>query len=70
VLCSRAPGSRSGLLTRQFIPEPHAACRKRAADHIIWPGDYLEAAIDAAEGRPRHHRDAFEPWRPVRVFTG
>jgi proteasome lid subunit RPN8/RPN11 len=49
VLCSRAPGSRSRLLTRQFIPVPHAACRKRAADHIIWPGDYLEAAIDAAE---------------------
>src|SRR6185437_3992246 len=49
VLCSRAPGSRSRLLTRQFIPVPHAACHKRAADHIDWPGEYLEAAIDAAE---------------------
>lgn len=49
MLCSRAPGSRSRLLSRQFIPVPYAACRKRTADEIVWPGEYLEAAIDAAE---------------------
>jgi len=49
VLCSRAPGNRHRLLGRQFIPVPHAACVKRTADEIVWPGEYLEAAIDAAE---------------------
>jgi proteasome lid subunit RPN8/RPN11 len=49
VLCSRTPGGRNRLLARQFIPVPHAACRKRTVDQIVWPGEYLEAAIDAAE---------------------
>lgn len=48
-LCSRAPGDRNRLLVKRFIPVPHAACRKRMVDQIIWPGEYLEAAIDAAE---------------------
>lgn len=48
VLCSRAPGDRNRLLAQQFIPVPNAAC-KRTADRIVWPGEYLEAAIDAAE---------------------
>lgn len=50
VLCSRAPGAHNRLLAQQFIPVPHAAC-KRSADRIVWPGEYLEAAIEAAEPR-------------------
>src|ERR1700722_837816 len=49
LLCSHAPGNRDRLLGQQFIPVPHAACVKRTADEIVWPGEYLEAAIDAAE---------------------
>ncbi len=49
MLCSRAPGTRSRLLSHTFIPVPYDACRKRTADAIIWPGEYLEAAVDAAE---------------------
>jgi proteasome lid subunit RPN8/RPN11 len=49
VLCSHAPGNRHRLLSQQFIPVPHAACVKRTSDEIVWPGEYLEAAIDAAE---------------------
>ncbi|MCP3439792.1 ThiF family adenylyltransferase [Bradyrhizobium sp. CCGUVB14] len=50
MLCSRTPGERSRLLSQQFIPVPYAACQ-RAEEEIIWPGDYLEAAIDAAEAQ-------------------
>lgn len=50
ILCSRAPGNRSRLLSRRFIPVSYAACQ-RTADEIVWPGEYLEAAIDAAEGQ-------------------
>lgn len=49
LLCSRAAGDRERLLVREFIPVPHAACRLRSADAIVWPGIYLERAIDAAE---------------------
>jgi hypothetical protein len=49
LVCSCAPGNRSRFLSQQFIPVPYAACRKRTADEIIWPGEYLETAIDAAE---------------------
>lgn len=49
LLCSRSAGPRLRLLTRRFIPVPHHACRRRACDQIIWPGDFLEAANDAAE---------------------
>lgn len=50
VLCSRAPGNRSRLLGQQFIPVPHVACQ-RTVEEIVWPGEYLEAAIDAAEAQ-------------------
>lgn len=49
LLCSRAAGSRERFLVREFIPVPHAACPLRSADAIVWPGLYLERAIDAAE---------------------
>ncbi|MGE3988618.1 ThiF family adenylyltransferase [Pseudorhodoplanes sp.] len=49
LLCSRAPGDLTRLLAQQFLPVPHSACRTRTADEIVWPGEYLEAAIDAAE---------------------
>ena len=49
MLCSRAPGKRSRLLAQQFIRVLYSACRKRTPDEIIWPGEYLETAIDAAE---------------------
>lgn len=51
MLCSRAPGSRSRFLSHTFIPVPHNACRKRTVDAIVWPGQYLEAAVDAAEAQ-------------------
>ncbi|AMA60070.1 ThiF family adenylyltransferase [Bradyrhizobium sp. CCGE-LA001] len=51
MLCSRAPGNRSRLLSHTFIPVPHNACRKRTADAIIWPGEFLETAVDVAEAQ-------------------
>lgn len=49
LICARAPGDRERLLARECIPVPHDACAMRSADAIVWPGLYLERAIDAAE---------------------
>lgn len=49
LVCTRAPGPRLRLLVRDVIPVPHAVCVNSQRDAIIWPGEYLEAAIDHAE---------------------
>jgi proteasome lid subunit RPN8/RPN11 len=49
LVCSRSPAPRRRLVVRKAIPVPHEACSHRAADAIVWPGSYIETAIDVAE---------------------
>jgi hypothetical protein len=49
LLCSRSSPPRIRLLVRDIILVPREACRVRRADLIVWPGDYIEAALDRAE---------------------
>lgn len=37
------------FLVRDVICVPHEACAIRAADRIVWPGQFIEEAIDRAE---------------------
>lgn len=48
LLCSITNGRRKKLLARDVILVPHNAC-VRDRDALTWPGEYVEAAIDAAE---------------------
>ena len=48
LLCSRTPGQRTRFLVRHLLMIPHGACT-RARDSIVWPGEWLEQAIDIAE---------------------
>lgn len=48
LLCKEIRGRRLKLICREFMAVPYAAC-KRDQDGITWPGEYLEAAIDASE---------------------
>lgn len=48
LVCTRGVGPRDRLIARDIILVPHDQCR-RAPDAIIWPGSYLEEAIDLAE---------------------
>lgn len=50
VLCSRTPAPRLRLLAKHVILVPNEACKVRQPDAITWPGEYLERAIDVAEG--------------------
>lgn len=50
LICAHTPEPRLRLLVREIMPVPHQACPRRARDAITWPGEYLEAAIDRAEG--------------------
>lgn len=49
LVCARSPDPRCRLVVRQAILVPHDACSVRAADAIVWPGSYIEDAIDVAE---------------------
>lgn len=50
LLCSQVPGTRSKLLVREVLPIPYEVCGRRERDAIVWPGSYVEEALDRAEG--------------------
>ena len=49
VLCARVHGRRRKLLVCDLIEVPYAACSRRAADFLTWPGTCVETAIERAE---------------------
>ncbi|MFC4227678.1 ThiF family adenylyltransferase [Hoeflea alexandrii] len=49
LVCARSPEPRRRLLVRKAIPVPHDACTVRMIDAIVWPGTFIEDAIDMAE---------------------
>ena len=49
LLCSKAPEPRLRLLVKEVIRIPDGECQVRTPDFILWPGNYLERAIDLAE---------------------
>ena len=49
LICARSPGPRRRLVVRQTILVPHEACLVRKPDYLVWPGAYIEEAIDVAE---------------------
>lgn len=49
LVCAPSPGPRQRLVVRQAILVPHEACPVRKPDAIVWPGAYIEDAIDIAE---------------------
>ncbi len=49
LLCARTPGPRQRLLVRDALLVPHEACERREPDRIVWPGLWIEQAIDAGE---------------------
>ena len=50
LLCTKpATMLRNRFLVRGAILVPYDACARREADRIIWPGAWIEQAIDAAE---------------------
>lgn len=49
LLCKATTGERRRLMASEVIFVPHDACPVRTPVRIVWPGDYIEAAIDRAE---------------------
>lgn len=49
LICSHSPLPRRRLVVRQAILVPHDACSLRTHNAIVWPGSYIEDAIDIAE---------------------
>lgn len=49
LVCARAPGPRQRLLVREAILVPYKDCALREPDRIVWPGLWIEKAIDLAE---------------------
>lgn len=49
LLCKATSGMRRRLLVSEVILVPHDACPVRTPVRIVWPGEYIEAAIDRAE---------------------
>jgi hypothetical protein len=49
LVCARVPGPRQRLLVREAVLVPHDACARREPDRIVWPGLWIEKAIDLAE---------------------
>jgi hypothetical protein len=47
LLCAVVGERRTRLLARECIPVPHDGCA-RTRDSIVWPGEFVEAAIDRA----------------------
>ncbi|KWW34112.1 ThiF family adenylyltransferase [Cupriavidus metallidurans] len=50
LLCSRVPGPRQRFLARELLPVPYEACGRRTATRLTWPGEYIEQAIERAQG--------------------
>lgn len=50
ILCTNANQEQAKLLIREIILIPHNEC-VRQDDKLVWPGHYLETAIDMAESR-------------------
>ena len=66
LICTRTPGPRRRLLVRNVLLVPYDACKRRARDAIIWPGEYVEQAIDrAAMRRDRRRRSGHCAVMPV-----
>jgi len=51
LICTRVPGERIRLLTRDLILVPHNECSYRGDGSITWLSDYIEQAIDIATPR-------------------
>ncbi|MBJ3786407.1 ThiF family adenylyltransferase [Devosia sediminis] len=49
LLCKATAGDKRRLLVREVILVPHDACPLRMPDRVVWPGDFIEQAIDRAE---------------------
>lgn len=49
LVCARVPGPRQRLLVRDVVLVPHESCSCREPDRIVWPGLWIEQAIDLAE---------------------
>ncbi|RWX40283.1 ThiF family adenylyltransferase [Rhizobium leguminosarum] len=49
LVCARSPGPRQRLVVRHAILVPYDACPVRKPDAVVWPGSYIEEAIDVAE---------------------
>lgn len=51
ILLCRKPAEelRQRLLVRDAVLVPYADCARRTPDQIVWPGAWIETAIDAAE---------------------
>ncbi|TKD15795.1 ThiF family adenylyltransferase [Rhodobacter capsulatus] len=49
LVCARVPGPRQRLLVRKAVLVPHEDCALREPDRIVWPGIWIEEAIDLAE---------------------
>jgi len=49
LLCKATARGRRRLLVREVILVPHTACPVRTPMRVVWPGDYIEQAIDRAE---------------------
>ena len=49
LLCAKTPEPRLRLLVREVLKVPDEECKVREKDSILWPGAYLEKAIDLAE---------------------
>jgi hypothetical protein len=49
LICTFSPGDQRRLVVREAIEIPYEACSLRAPDAIVWPGAYIEQAIDIAE---------------------
>jgi proteasome lid subunit RPN8/RPN11 len=49
LLCRTTSGQRRRLLVCKMMLVPHDACPLRTPVRIVWPGEYIENAIDQAE---------------------
>lgn len=49
LICAQTPGPRRRLLVRDVVLVPHEACARREPHRIVWPGLWIEQAIDLAE---------------------
>lgn len=49
LICAPSPGPRQRLVVQQAMLVPHDACPLRKPDALVWPGSYIEDAIDIAE---------------------
>ena len=49
LICGRTGASRDRLCVSSIIKVPYDACPKRTPVSLVWPGEYLDKAIDAAD---------------------